>query len=96
MTHEEYKLKKEGLEKQHRIVVNSLNRECALSNNKYQVGDIVTDHIGSIKIESIGVEISFGSGIPTCTYAGLELKKDLTPTKKLTKRQVWQSNISES
>ena len=96
MTHEEYKLRKKKLEEQYNVDLRWLNREYALSNNKYQVGDIVTDHIGSIKVESISIEDSFGTGIPTCVYTGLELKKDLTPTKKLSKRQVWESNISKS
>lgn len=95
MTIEEYQselklLESEFLKRKYRLV-----KECALSNNDYQIGDIFTDHIGSIKVEQIDVVLS--SQKPTCVYCGIELKKDGTPTKKRTKRQAWQINdISKS
>jgi len=59
------------------------------SNNPYKVGDIFTDHIGSIIIENIK---SYFSDNPCCVYYGVELKKDGTPRKDGSKRQAWQSN----
>lgn len=58
-------------------------------NNPYKVGDIFTDHIGSIVIENIK---PYCSDEPCCVYYGTELKKDGTPRKDGSKRQAWQSN----
>lgn len=66
-------------------------REYCLSNNIVNVGDIVTDQIGSVKVESISVSANFGS--PCCLYNGIELKKDLKPKKNGSRRSVYQSNI---
>lgn len=66
-------------------------KEYALSNNTLKVGDVVTDHIGIIKIESIGVYIHFEDS--ECTYKGVELRKDGTPKKGNQIRTVYQSNI---
>lgn len=93
MNIEEYntKLKEIGVEYQNK------KRELAIlfakSNNPYKAGDVVTDHIGSVLVETIGVDGGFNSSRPCCTYTGLVLKKDGTPTKKGEKRTVYQSNI---
>lgn len=68
-----------------------LVKKFAYSNNKVKQGDIVTDHIGSIKVER--VRVHQGLNIICCIYDGVMLKKDLTPVKKLTKRSVYQSNL---
>jgi hypothetical protein len=60
------------------------------ANNPYKIGDIFTDHIGSIKIEKIIFDLS--SNELCCVYFGVELKKDLTPRKDNSKRNAWQSN----
>ncbi len=54
----------------------------AQENNPYQVGDIVTDHIGSLKIESIKYSRNGYNELPCCIYFGIELKKDGTPMKR--------------
>ena len=61
-------------------------------HNPYNVGDIFTDHIGSITIEKILYDTSFILKNPCCVYYGTELKKDMTPVKNKNKRQAWQSN----
>ena len=69
-----------------------LMKEFSFSNNPHKIGDIITDNIGSIKIE----KIKWGKLIykyPCCVYYGVELKKDLTPTKKQNNTQIWQSNL---
>ena len=58
-------------------------------NNPYKVGDVFTDHIGSIIIESISDHFT---GNPCCVYYGVELKKDGTPRKDGSKRHAYQSN----
>jgi hypothetical protein len=70
----------------------ALIREIALKNNPYKVGDVVTDHMGSIRIESIGV--SMLSGRPSCFYNGVILTKQGEPSKlKHNKRAADQSNL---
>lgn len=93
MEFEDYKLKLQELEKEFSIKKENLKKQYAFENNPYKIGDIVTDHIGSIKIESIVPTIPFLSNEPSCYYEGIELKKDLTPKKKGDKRMVYQGNI---
>jgi len=76
----------EHTEKQKKLMVEFCN-----ANNPYKVGDIFTDHIGSIIIEKIKYSFSYSS-IPCCTYFGLELKKDGTPKNNESKRTAWQLN----
>lgn len=60
------------------------------ANNPYKVGDVFTDHIGSVKIEKIKHYISYSN--PCCVYFGLELKKDGNPRNDLRKRDAYQCN----
>ena len=64
------------------------------ANNPYKIGDVFTDHIGSIRINKIGYTESLG-GV-CCLYAGVILKKDGTETKNREIRQAWQSNEIKS
>lgn len=66
-----------------------LMKEYALANNPYKEGDVFTDHIGSIKIDTIRVALG---DIPCCVYYGVELKKDGTPVKSGKTRDAYQSN----
>ena len=72
-----------------------LAQEYAFSNSPYKEGDIITDSVGSIKIEFIQYTVggNFYSKYPQCVFTGIELKKDLTPTKKGEKRKINQSSI---
>lgn len=93
MTPEEYKRKQIELDYELEDRKKTLAKEYALSNNPYKVGDIVTDHIGPLKIEKINISISYLDSLPQCVYFGIELKKDGTPMKKQNARGVWQKNI---
>lgn len=92
MNYEEYLQKGKELELEFKDKKLELMKEFVRANNPYKIGDTVTDSIGSIIIEKMGYSWGFNSN-PCATYSGLELKKDGTPTKKKTTRQVWQSNI---
>ena len=74
------------LEKDH-LYINFAN-----ANNPYKVGDIVTDHTGSIKIEKIKTYFD-GYTEPCCVYTGVEYTKKGEPNKKGNKRSVYQRNI---
>ncbi len=94
MTLDEYKEKIKEAEKYYEALKRSIQREYAYSKSTVKIGDTVTDHIGSVLVETIGLHIEY-DGTPSCLYSGLELKKDGTPTKKLTKRTVYQGNLKD-
>lgn len=92
MTKEEYLEKKKLLRMEFNQKVRNLAIEYVKSNNPYNLGDVITDHIGSIRMEKIQTAYDY-TGFPDAVYTGLVLKKDLTPTKRMEKRQVWGGNI---
>lgn len=71
----------------------ALAREYALANSIVQVGDTVTDHLGSIQVR----EIKFtrvGGNLPYCVYEGPELTaKGTVKIKKGCVRKVHQINL---
>lgn len=95
MEYTDFKIKLQAIKDEAKKKEQDLYVEYALSNNNFKVGDIVTDHIGSIKIEKIKVHVNgfIGNYKPECKYIGIELKKDLTPTKIKKERVVYQSNV---
>lgn len=68
-----------------------LMKECALSNNKHNVGDVFTDHIGSIIIERVDLS-PYYSKMPSCAFAGIILLKDGKPNKNGKNRIAFQCN----
>lgn len=92
MTKEEYTAAQKELAEKHRIERLELAKEYALSNNQYKAGDIITDHIGSIRIERVGFYIGLNNN-PECTYYGDNLLKSGAISKREPKRTVHQSNI---
>lgn len=95
MKKEEFNTELKKLEVEYDIQKKELATRCAKENNPYKINDVVTDHMGSILIEKIGTSYGFGTEIPYSTYFGIELKKNGEPTKKGTKRLVYQINIEE-
>lgn len=74
-----------------------LCKEYAISHNPFKEGDIVTDSVGSILIDTIQyTKISSTGALPECVYGGLELKKDKTPRKDGSRRRVYQSQVFET
>ena len=71
----------------------AISRRYAIYNNNVSIGDIVTDHIGKIKVESIKWTYDNFSRLPTCIYQGTKLKKDLSPYKSNITTSIYQSNI---
>lgn len=75
--------------------MNGLHIEYANENNPHKVGDVISDHSITIKIQKISV--SFGSQrIPQCVYDGIILKKDGTPNVRGKTDTVYQANIKVS
>jgi len=73
--------------------INALAVEFVLSNNTIKKGDIITDHIGSIRVEKIMVTLSFGRDDPRAVYKGDTLTKKLIPLKRPKERTVHEVNI---
>ena len=80
--------------------------EYANSNNPYKIGDIISDCIGSIKIEKIYYHIPGSSAsenevviftefdiMPFCVFIGTELTNKMKLNKKGTQRMIYQPNI---
>jgi hypothetical protein len=92
MTKQQYDEQMEQLKNEFNEKKKNVMRYYVAANNPYKIGDIVTDHIGTIKIEKITVGQAF-SKYPCAVYFGIELKKNLEPKKSGNKRSVWQTNI---
>jgi hypothetical protein len=92
MTQEEYKSKLNDINKDYELKLKSLDKDYAFSNNPFKIGDIVTDHIGSIKIEEIKAYLS-RFPYPCCVYFGIEYTKKGKPNKRGNRRSIYQSNI---
>jgi hypothetical protein len=92
MTQEEYKSKFDEINNDFQLKLKSLGKDYAFSNNPFKIGDIVTDHIGSIKIEEIKAYLS-RFPYPCCVYYGTEYTKKGEPNKRGIKRAVYQPNL---
>lgn len=94
MTKEEYQLKYKEITQQEDERKKSLAKDYANSNNPYKIGDIITDHVGSIKIEEIKYSLytSFDT-LPCCVFIGTEITKKGELNKRGKKRMIYQTNI---
>jgi len=88
----EYESRKNELHKEFSRRKSELDKEYALSNDTVKIGDTVTDHIGSIVVESIAV-YGIMIGEPRCTYYGKNLLKSGKQSKRDPHRTVYQTNI---
>jgi len=93
MDFEEYKIEKRNIERQAEKDKTALLIDFVDLNNPYKIGDIVTDHIGSIRFDKLKYTITGCDNVPTAIYIGIELKKDGTPKKRVVIRNVYGSNV---
>jgi hypothetical protein len=91
MTELEYRDELVKLEEEYRKKRLVLMAKFATENNTVKKGDKFTDHIGTIIVEEIKTIPSL-TGLPSCIYFGIELKKDGKPKKNNDKRWAYQSN----
>ena len=90
MTKEELTKTLDSLDKDYKDRRELIIKDYCLSNNPYKIGDVFTDHIGSIRIENIYPAKS--SGGYCCVFNGVILRKDGSAAKKIERRDAWQSN----
>jgi len=61
----------------HKENILQLNRECAISNNMIKIGEVISDHIGTIKVEKLIVNHNtFGYSLPMMNYYGVMINKN--------------------
>ncbi len=93
MTQEEFKNEEKALSIQYEESRKELFKKFALANNPYKIGDIITDHTGTIRIERIQTHKGY-SDYPSCLYHGTQLnKKDLSVAKRQNHTSIFQQNI---
>lgn len=90
MSEEEYNEQLAKLKQELKRREEVLAKTYAYANNPVFIGDIVTDHVTTIKVQKIGI---YRSLYPSCFYIGVELKKDLTPKKRQENTTIYQCNI---
>lgn len=96
MTKDEYMEKKRAVAKKRRREDLTLAKEYAFSNSTVKVGDIVTDHMGKVKVENIKFSVgSIADMFPCCIYIGVEITKQGKPFKSGSIRSVYHSNLKE-
>ena len=92
MDKKEYVQKLADMAEKYKQDVWFLKKEYAISNSPVSNGDIITDHIGSIKVDVIQVGQDF-YGVPECIYSGTCHTKAGKPFKTRERREVYQSNL---
>lgn len=72
--------------------MNLVRRQYALDHNPVKIGDIITDHYHTIKVEMMSV---YGFPIPYMKYQGTIMTKKFVPAKRqpLYPEPVFQDNI---
>jgi len=80
MTEADYKHKMQVIETEYLQAKKQLYLDYAISQRKYNVGDIIKNDNGTIiEVQKYGVSVFFS--LPKPTYIGKELRKDLVPKK---------------
>ena len=90
MKFDEYKKKENAILIEAHKKKRALQRKYALSNNTFKIGDIVTDHIGSVRVEKI---LFYYDQVPSCVYVGIQITKKGKPVKSGEKRNAYQINL---
>lgn len=92
MTAKELQEKRMALQRECNDKQEELRKQYAIEHNPVKVGDIVTDHYHTIRVEKMSI---FGSPIPYMIYRGTELTKQGVPKKRqpVPGNPVFQSNV---
>jgi hypothetical protein len=93
MEYNDYLKKLSEMIKRHNGEIRRLQQEYAYAQSPYKVGDYVTDHIGTIKVEKIQWQSSDMGKDVTCVYFGQCYTRKKEPFKSGETRFVFQKNI---
>lgn len=91
MTKEEYIKERAILENKNNISLRKLGSKFAIENNSVNIGDIINDHMSTIKVDKIQVINAISN--PLLVYTGIKLKKNLNPFKSGEKTSIYQCNL---
>ncbi len=69
MDFEEYRDRKRNLRDKHEQELKRLHKAYAFSNSTVIIGDMVTDHMGPVKVDKVTWALSLGNA-PQCVYHG--------------------------
>lgn len=95
MNFSEYKSKLNKLKLEFASAKNKLHTQYALSQNKIKIGDLITDHIGSIEVQDFSFYINYND-IPSIKYVGVMFTKKGNKYKSGERRVVFKENIIEN
>jgi len=93
MRKEQYNEEMKQLEIIHDNNKRELYKKFAFANNPYKIGDMITDHVATIKIEKIQVHKTYD--MPQCVYIGTKYNKDGKVSKKQDHNTIFQNNINK-
>ena len=96
MNKEEFLKAEKALKEEFEAKEKQLLKEFAYSNNDVKIGDIITDHYKTIRVEKLLWTRSFGNPFPCMVYRGVRLNKKGEPSKRDKEdNAVYQKNITE-
>ena len=93
MTKEEYNKKVEEENKRHENALESIIAEYAESNNPVKIGDYITDHYQTIRVEEMHPYFDSWRNEPCMIYTGKTCKKDGSPMKRPQESKSYQMNL---
>ena len=94
MTQDDFLIGFRQIEKEAEDKKTQLRKDYVKETNPYQIGDVISDHYKTIRIEGIsGITTYSGTIIPYPIYRGVVLKKDGNPAKNQTDNLIYASNI---
>lgn len=95
MNKEEFLKAEKALKEEFEEKMKQLAREFTFSNNPVKVGDVITDHYKTIRVEKLLWTRNFGNP-PYMVYSGTRLNKNGQPAKReADNNMVAQKNIKE-
>lgn len=92
MTEEELTQRLKNIEEDYKKARQTAMHEFAHGNNTCKVGDVFTDHEGSIKVKKLSLYFPFGKKFPKIKFEGVILNKNKTPNKLGRERVAYQEN----
>ena len=95
MTQEDFKTKLAEINAKCELEKRHLYSQYAHENSTVEVDDIVEDHIGCGRVLKMKTTFAAFDKYPSLVYVCMEVKKDGTPKKKETFREVYQVNVKK-
>ena len=97
MTPDEYREKIDEINVECDLKKTQVGIEYAKSNNNINIGDLVTDNIGTIRVDIIRyyTKYTYTNYLPECVYGGIVCTQKGLPLSDGKSRFVWASQITK-